>query len=214
MHTFLDVLVILLVLTNFRLLGSARLAACIQTLSLQAVVLCALPLAMHWPNVTVRLAAFSAAVLAVKGLLLPWLLRRAAREGSLQREVQPMIGFSGSILVGAALLGLCFVFVGPLMEELVGHGGLELAGSLFTLLTGLLMIVSRRSAIAQVLGYLAMENGVYAFGAALAIEEPLLVEMGVLLDVLVAVFVMGIAIFHISREFDDIDTDRLSALKG
>jgi hydrogenase-4 component E len=77
----------------------------------------------------------------------------------------------------------------------------------------LLLIVSRRKAVTQTLGYLAMENGIYAFGLAFAVEEPLLVEMGVLLDVFVAVFVMGIAIHHISREFDHIDTDRLSALK-
>jgi hydrogenase-4 component E len=58
-----------------------------------------------------------------------------------------------------------------------------------------------------------MENGIYAFGMAFAIQEPLLVEMGVLLDVFVAVFVMGITIYHISRQFDHIDTDRLSALR-
>ena len=84
---------------------------------------------------------------------------------------------------------------------------------MFTTLTGLLIIVSRRKALTQVVGYLAMENGIYAFGAALAVKEPLLLEMGVLLDVLVAVFVMGITIHHISREFDHIDTDRLSELK-
>ena len=88
-----------------------------------------------------------------------------------------------------------------------------LPGALFTILTGLLIIVSRRKALTQVVGYLAMENGVYAFGAALAVEEPLLVEMGVLLDVFVAVFVMGITIYQINREFDHIDTDRLSELK-
>ena len=81
------------------------------------------------------------------------------------------------------------------------------------MMVGLLLIVSRSKAVMQALGYLAMENGIYAFGLAFAVEEPLLVEMGVLLDVFVAVFVMGIAIHHISREFDHIDTDRLSALK-
>jgi hydrogenase-4 component E len=85
--------------------------------------------------------------------------------------------------------------------------------ALFTTLTGLMMIVSRKNALTQVAGYLVMENGVYAFGAALAVEEPLLVEMGVLLDVFVAVFVMGITVYQISREFDHIDTDRLSELK-
>jgi len=87
-------------------------------------------------------------------------------------------------------------------------------GALFTTLTGLMIIVSRRKALTQVVGYLVMENGVYAFGAALAVQEPLLVEMGILLDVFVAVFVMGITIYQISREFDHIDTDRLSELKG
>jgi hydrogenase-4 component E len=59
-----------------------------------------------------------------------------------------------------------------------------------------------------------MENGIYAFGLAVALKEPLLVELGTLLDVFMAVFVMGIAIFHINREFDHIDTDLLSTLKG
>jgi hydrogenase-4 component E len=85
--------------------------------------------------------------------------------------------------------------------------------ALFTTMVGLLVIVGRKKAVMQALGYLVMENGIYAFGLAFAVEEPLLVEMGVLLDVFVAVFVMGIAIHHISREFDHIDTDRLSALK-
>ena len=86
--------------------------------------------------------------------------------------------------------------------------------ALFTFWIGMFLIVSRKKALTQVIGYLTLENGIYLFGLALAREEPLLVEMGVLLDVFVAVFVMGIAIFHISREFDHIDVDRLSRLKG
>ena len=85
--------------------------------------------------------------------------------------------------------------------------------ALATILTGLLLIVSRRTALSQVIGYLVLENGILAFGAGLALEEPLIVELGVLLDVFVAVFVMGIAIFHISREFDHIDVDQLTLLK-
>ena len=84
---------------------------------------------------------------------------------------------------------------------------------MFTTLSGLFMIVSRRKALTQVLGYLTMENGVYVFGASLAVREPLLVELGILLDVFVGVFVMGIVIYQINREFDHIDTDRLSVLK-
>jgi hydrogenase-4 component E len=80
-------------------------------------------------------------------------------------------------------------------------------------LCGLLLIVSRNTAVMQVIGYLVLENGIYVFGWAFTIEEPLLVEMGVLLDVFVAVFVMGIIIYHLSREFDSIETDELASLK-
>jgi hydrogenase-4 component E len=75
------------------------------------------------------------------------------------------------------------------------------------------VIVSRKKALSQVMGYLVLENGIYLFGITLGREAPLLVEMGVSLDVFVAVFVMGIIIFHISREFDHIDVDQLASLK-
>lgn len=212
MELLSDTLLILLVLTNFRLLGSSRIGACIQTMAIQALILGAMPLVLHASHLTARLAAFAAVTVAVKGLLLPRLLRRTARESGTQRELEPLVGFTTSIVIGAVLLGVSFWVIRPLAQTMPG-GGMLLTVALFTLLTGLLIIVARRKALTQVIGYLAMENGVYAFGAALAVEEPLLVELGVLLDVLVAVFVMGIAIHHISREFDHIDTDQLSSLK-
>ena len=85
--------------------------------------------------------------------------------------------------------------------------------ALSTMLVGLLVIVSRKKALSQTLGYLVFENGIYAFGVGVAYEAPTLVEMGILLDVFVAVFVMGIIVFHIAREFDSIDTTRLATLK-
>jgi hydrogenase-4 component E len=96
----------------------------------------------------------------------------------------------------------------------------EIASSLvvpvafFTITSGLFLIVSRKKALTQVLGYLVMENGIYVFGTSIAARQPLLVELGILLDVFVAVFVMGIAIFHINREFEHTDVDRLNKLKG
>jgi hydrogenase-4 component E len=114
---------------------------------------------------------------------------------------------------GVALLGVCFLIARPLHLPEKVQAGILIPVAMFTVIIGLFIIVSRKKAITQVLGYLAMENGIYAFGAAFALQEPLVVEMGVLLDVFVGVFVMGIAIYHISREFDHIDTDRLSALK-
>jgi hydrogenase-4 component E len=85
--------------------------------------------------------------------------------------------------------------------------------SLSILFVGLFLVVSRKKALSQALGYLVFENGIYAFGVGIAYEAPALIEMGILLDVFVAVFVMGITVFHISREFDSIDTTRLATLK-
>ncbi|MBI4775685.1 MAG: hydrogenase [Deltaproteobacteria bacterium] len=213
MAIWTDVFVLGLVLTNFRLLSSSRLAAMIETMVLQAIALTVIPLTLAdhpWP---LRLMTLSLVTLTVKGVLLPWLLRRSMRAADVQREIEPFIGYTVSILTGIALLGLAFLIAQPL-KAATGPGLASLLpGALFSILTGLLIIVSRRKALTQVVGYLVMENGIYAFGAALAVKEPLLVEMGVLLDVFVAVFVMGITIYQINREFDHIDTDRLSELK-
>jgi len=206
-----DILVMLLLLTNFRLLSSSRLAVYIQTVVIQAVILAAIPLALS-QKLSLEVVGLSLLPVAIKGLLLPWLLRRATREAGVRREIEPLVGFTLSVIIGAVLLGLCFV-ISTKLQPVPPGTALLIPGAMFTILTGLFIIVSRRKALTQVLGYLAMENGVYVFGAALYVEEPLLVSMGVLLDVLVAVFVMGIVMYHINREFDHIDTDKLSILK-
>jgi hydrogenase-4 component E len=213
MPAALDILSILLFLANLRLLGSSRLAACIRAVALQAVILGAAALIANRGELDARVIAIAVASTLIKAGALPWLLRRAIRESGAVREVEPFIGFTASLLWGVGLLGACLLIGARLSPHAAQGSGLLLTVALFTTATGLMVIVSRRKAVTQVLGYLAMENGIYAFGMAFAIQEPLLVEMGVLLDVFVAVFVMGIAIYNISREFDHIDTDRLTALK-
>lgn len=213
MPAALDILSILLILANLCLLGSSRLAACIRAVALQAVILGAAALIANRGELDARVIAIAVASTLIKAGALPWLLRRAIRESGAVREVEPFIGFTASLLGGVGLLGACLLIGAQLSPHAAQGSGLLLTVALFTTGTGLMIIVSRRKAVTQVLGYLAMENGIYAFGMAFAIQEPLMVEMGVLLDVFVAVFVMGIAIYNISREFDHIDTDRLTALK-
>jgi len=210
---WVDILVLGLVLTNFRLLASSRLPVLINTMKIQAIGLCAIPLVLASNEWSFELVMLPLITLAVKGGLLPWLLNRAMNKTSVQREVEPFVGYNSSVLIGIVLLGLCFIIFHPFKQSAILSSTYLLPSALFSLLTGLMIIVSRRKALTQVVGYLTMENGVYLFGAALAVEEPLLVELGVLLDVFVAVFVMGIIIHQISREFDHIDTDRLSELK-
>ncbi len=213
MQFWIDVFALVLVLTNFRLMASSRIAGMIQTMVLQAFVLTAILLALASPGWQFNLLMLSLLTLAVKGALLPMLLHKTMRTAAVQREIEPLISCNITILTGVVLLGLSFFITRPLKESLAPGNSSLLPVAMFTTLSGLLIIVSRRKALTQVIGYLAMENGIYAFGAALAVKEPLLVEMGILLDVFVAVFIMGITIYNINREFDHIDTDRLSELK-
>jgi len=213
MPTALDILSILLILANLRLLGSSRLSACINSVTLQALILGAAALIANRGELDARVVAIAVASTLIKAGALPWLLRRAIRESGAVREIEPFIGFTASLLTGVGLLGACLLIGSRLSPHAAIGSGLLLTVALFTTATGLMVIVSRRKAVTQVLGYLAMENGIYAFGMAFAVQEPLLVEMGVLLDVFAGVLVMGIAIYNISREFDHIDTDRLTALK-
>jgi hydrogenase-4 component E len=212
MHTLTDPILIVLILTNLMILGTSRLASCIRLVSAQGILLGLLPLALHG-GLTVRLAVLAAGSVAIKGLVFPWLLSRAQREAGVSREIEPWIGYTPSMLAGAGGLAGALWLSSRLPLPAGMPSTLALPVALFTILVGLFLILSRNTALSQVLGYLVLENGIYAVGVGLALDEHLLVELGVLLDALVAVFVMGIIIFHISREFDHIDVDRLSTLK-
>ena len=212
MVVWLDTVLVLLILSNFWLLGSSRLQACINTVACQGLLLSLIPICAQWPAITLRLGAVAALSLVLKASILPFLMRRAVREANVRNEVEPLVGFTTSILLGIALWGLATYLAGrlPLTDE---TPPLLVPVAIFTVMTGFLLIAGRNTALMQVIGYLALENGIYVFGWAFAIEEPLLVEMGVMLDVFAAVFVMGITIHHLNREFDSIETDQLASLK-
>jgi len=213
MTVLLEAILILLILTNLRLLGSARLPAVIRAVALQGFLLGVLPLLIEEGGITWGLILTAAASTALKAGVFPWLLRRALRDAGVRLEVEPLVGYTASLLLGLLLLGLA-IFLGDRLPALRAAGSAYFVPvALFTIMVGLFLLVSRKKAVTQVIGYLAMENGIYAFGMALAVQAPLIVEMGILLDVFVGVFVMGIMIFHINREFNHIDTDRLSLLK-
>ncbi|MHB8898218.1 MAG: NADH-quinone oxidoreductase subunit K [Thermoguttaceae bacterium] len=213
MAAWLDVLLVLLILTNLWLLGSSRLRACVQAVAYQGILLGLIPLLCAWPGVTIRLACVAVLSMVVKAIVLPAMLRRAAREANVRYEVQPLMGFTTSLILGIVLWGLAMHIARDLPATMLRVTPLLIPVAIFTIFCGFLLIVSRNTAVMQVIGYLALENGIYVFGWALAIEDPLLVEMGVLLDVFVAVFVMGIMIYRLSREFDTIETDELDSLK-
>jgi hydrogenase-4 component E len=212
MDQLLNFDLMLLVFTGFMLLGSSRLVVCIRAVAFQGALLGLLAIFIQDGRLTLIGMLLPLVTGLVKGFFLPWLLFRAMREADTLREVEPLISYNLSIVAGTAVLTLALWLGQHLQLPSEPVSSLLVPVALFISLGGLIVVVSRRKALSQVLGYLALENGIYAFGAAITLRLPVLVELGILLDVFVGVFVMGIAIFHISREFDHIDTDKLVAL--
>jgi len=209
-----DLILILVVLTNLRLLGSSRLGASIRTMAVQGMLLGLLPVLAHAQFTPLRVAGLALGSMVLKGIVFPRLLFRALREAEVTREVEPYVGYVASLLLGVLGLATAFWLGGRLPLSHAAVSPLLAPVALFSILTGLFLIVARKRAVNQVLGFLAMENGIFAFGVGSMTKAPVLVEFGVLLDVFVAVLVMGIAVYHINREFDHMDADKLDLLKG
>jgi hydrogenase-4 component E len=211
MTTFSALLLTLVVLTDFAILGTSRLSTCIRAIGVQGLLLALLPPALH-PGWSLHIIGLALGTGVVKAVALPWFLRWAIREANVRREVEPFIGFTTSVLVGAAAVAVAFV-VAPRLPLPDRDGTLLVAVALSNVLTGLIVLTSRRKAITQVVGYLMLENGIFVFGLTQAQHVPFLLELGVLLDVFVGVFIMGIVVFHINREFDTLSSAQLEELK-
>jgi hydrogenase-4 component E len=211
MITLADQLLVLVLLINFISLGTSRLIFSIRAVAVQGVILGILPGMIHpfsW-----HLVGITVVILAVKGFVIPYLLGRAVRSAEIKREVEPFLGYVPTLLLGAVFTALSFGFAGklPMLPEHQNY--MFVPASIATLMSGFLLLTTRRKAISQVIGYLVLENGIFIFGLLLAEAMPIMVEAGALLDLLVGTFVMGIVINHISREFSSLDTSLLTSLK-
>lgn len=213
MSSWTELVLVLIILTNLALLGGSRLNSLIRIAAGQGILLGLLPLLACGGALTPRLVILAVAAGALKGVVFPVLLSRALREANIRREVEPFVGANLSILAGIIALACSFWLTTRFPISQSGWSRLAPPVAFFTIWMGLFLIVSRRKALTQVLGYLIMENGIYMLGMALVGEVPMLVELGVLLDAFVATFVMGIAIQHINREFDHMDVYRLDDLR-
>jgi hydrogenase-4 component E len=212
MSNTLNLLIGLAMGLNLLALGSSRLPSLISAAAAQGVVLGVLPLLLeHEFGWLVALVAV--ATVTVKGFVIPGLLRRALRAAHIDREVEPLLGFVPSLLLGAAAT-VGAVALGGALPLLPEHAGtLLVPGAFATLVSGLVLLMGRSKAIAQVCGYLILENGIYLFGLLLIHATPLLVEAGILLDLTVGVFIIGIIVDRIQRAFDSLDTRKLTALR-
>jgi len=210
--SLLSSLVAGLLLINLVALGASRIATVVRAVALQGVVLGLLALVAHGQGSS-RAIGLAVASMLLKGWLIPAILFRALRQVAIKREVEPSLGLLPSLLLGALATVLAVVAANRLPLAETQLAPLLVPASFATVAAGFILITTRRKAISQVLGFLLLENGIFVFGLLLVEAMPFLVEVGVLLDLFVGIFVLSIIIHHIQREFASLDTRRLSLLK-
>jgi hydrogenase-4 component E len=211
---WIDLLFILVLVLDLFVLASSRLRAGIRAVAVQGVLLGVLPVVLAGDATELRhVAVLALGAAAVKGVAIPWLLLRATRESSVSREAAPLLGYVPSLVLCALGVVAAIWFAADLPLPVPGVPPLLVPTALGTIWAGLLLLVSRRKAVGQVLGFLVLENGVFVFGLLLSDFMPVMVEVGVLLDLFAAVFVMGLVMYDIQRAFSSLDTDRLSSLR-
>ncbi len=211
MNSMVNLLIGVAMGLNLIALASSRLPALITAMAVQGMALGAMPLLLeHHFDWMVSLVAVC--TIAGKGFVIPHLLRRAMRAANIERDMEPTIGYVPSLLLGAGGT-IAVVAMSRALPLLPEHAGsLMVPGALASVLTGFGLLIGRTKAISQVCGYLILENGIYLFGLLLIHVTPLFVEAGILLDLTVGVFVIGIIVDRIQRAFDTLDTRKLTTL--
>jgi len=214
MNMCIDVSCIFLVFCALTMLGTYRIAGIIRIFAAQSFVLGLMPFFLHADALTLRDIATGAGTIVLKAGLVPFILFWAIRHVSMRSEVKPIIGFGTSIVAGALLIAGAFRIALSLHLPGLPISDLILPCSLATVLLGFMIMVTRTRAVTQVLGYLVMENGIFLFALSLFDTMPMMIEMGILLDIFVAVFIMAIIVNHINEEFERSPQDAGRSGKG
>lgn len=210
----LDLLASLLLLTALLSVLVRRIDYAIGLLAAQGVLLASAAAVVALTSGAFHAYIATVATFAVKGLGIPWLLFYALRNVRLKREVAIMVPPKLALPIAAALVLVAYDVTGSLgpLDEYSTHNVMPAAVAM--LLVGLFTMLVRKKAISQVISLVAMENGVYLAAVVTIRGLPLTVELGIALDLLMAVVVMGLVIREISRTFETINTDRLAQLRG
>ncbi len=211
-----DTVLVLILLSVLLSLGSNRLKALVEIMVLQGIAVSVVPLLLDYHSeIRPGGIVFFQIMILIKGVLIPGLLYMALKKTAIKREVEPIIGYHASLLTGLVMIMVSILVTQRLHLTLPAGHELLLITAITTLAAGLFLMMSRRKAITQVIGYLMLENGIYLIGTALTKQSHTLyvVEFGVLLDLLVGVMIMGIILHNIKDAFDDVDTTFLGSLK-
>ena len=203
----------LILLTSFALLVQRRMFAIIHIFAWQGFFLGVSTAVIGFATGVHHLYISSLLTLVMKVLLLPWILFALIHKLKIHREIESIMNTSATMLVGIALVIFSYHLTAPIRQLSTLMTRSTLAVALATVMLGLLMMVTRRHAVSQVIGFLAMENGLFFAATSATYGMPMVVELGVALDLLIAAFIFGIFFFHINTTFDSLDVDQMAKLK-
>jgi hydrogenase-4 component E len=198
---------------SFLLLYQDRVTAVLNVFALQAV---ALALSVAWQSVAQsapHLIVTALVALVVKGFIIPAALHRIVRRLGIHREIEQVIGGGPTMLTGLGLVALSILLVQPVGESAGTIVREDLAFALAVVLLGLLMMITRRNAVTQIVGFMSLENGL-VLAATGAKGMPLVVEFSVAFSILIAFIVFGVFVFRIRERFDTVDVSALDSFRG
>ena len=207
-----DTILTLVLLSVLFAFGSSRLPALIKVLAFQGVVVSVVPFFLGHA-MTTGSVAFTLATLLIRGIAIPVYVYLAIRRVAIEREVEPIVGYHASLLAGLLLIVGAIFAAGKFDLPSTANHRLVVPTAITLIVAGMFLLMTRRNAIAMVLGYIMMENGIYLVGTSFSVRAHHIVEFGILLDVLAGVMIMAIVLRNIKKTFDDVDTALLRTLK-
>lgn len=201
------------------MIAQRGLVTAIRAFGVQSFLLASIATTIAYFNSAPHIYAVAFLALIFKAILLPVVLERMITKIDIRREIEPFVNVPISVIVSGLLTLLAYIVAEsfhrpdePAGPATLGHNVLAVAIAVFLL--GFFMMVNRRKALSQVLGLLTLENGLFLAAISLTYGMPLIVEIGIFFDVLVAAMVLGILMYRIRETFDSMDVSRLSRLKG
>jgi hydrogenase-4 component E len=207
-----DTALILVLLSVLSAFGAGRLPSLIKIVAFQGIVVSLVPLAIRH-EIGVGGVIFTVATLLIRGVAIPAAIFLAIKKVAIRREVEPIVGPHASLLAALLLIVAAFFVSGKIDLTIAGRSALLLPTAITLFVAGMFLLMARRNAIAMVLGYIMMENGIYLGGTTLSVRAHHIVEFGILLDVLAGVMLMAVILQNIKRTIDDVDTSLLRTLK-
>jgi hydrogenase-4 component E len=203
----------LLLLISFAMLAQRRVLTLINLFAWQGLILAISAAVVAWTSHQHHLYYSAGLTLLLKVLVLPWLLHRLIRKLDIKWDVETLLNIPTTMLIGIILVVFAFNLALPIsaLSSTVTKSTLGIA--LATVLLSFMMMITRRKAVPQVIGFLAMENGLFFAATSATYGMPMVVELGIALDVLVGTFIFGIFFFHIRETFDSLDIKHMEKLK-